>query len=150
MFYEGETEMKRAVFPFLLAALCLLAGLAMASEEELASEGPIQTFLEGCKPELEQYCQEVTPGDGRLLACIFAHEDKVSARCEYALYDSAAKLERAVAALTYVANECDQDLEKHCAEVEAGEGRLLACLEQHDEEVSDRCRGALKDVGLRE
>ncbi len=39
----------------------------------------------------------------------------MSNRCEYALYDAAAQLERAVAALTYVANECNDDLEKYCS-----------------------------------
>jgi len=87
--------------------------------------------------------------DRTRLACIYAHGDKISARCEYALYDSAAQLERAVAALAYTVNECDDDIEKYCPSVEVGEGRLLACLEQHDEKVSGRCRQALKDVQLK-
>ena len=141
--------MKRTVRTFSLAALCLLAGPAVAEEPGQTSKGLVDTFLEGCQVELESYCKDVTPGEGRLVACIFAHEDKLSSRCEYALYDSAAQLERAVSALTYVANECDEDLTKHCAKVEAGEGRLLACLEKHEKKVSGRCLQALKDVGLK-
>ena len=140
--------MKRSVRILSLAALCLLAGPALAEKPDQPSKGPVDTFLEGCKVELESYCKEVTPGEGRLLACIFAYEDKLSSRCEYALYDSAAQLERAVSALTYVANECDEDLAKHCAEVEPGEGRLLGCLEKHEKKVSERCHQALEDVGL--
>jgi len=113
------------------------------------SQGPLETFKQGCKTELESYCKDVTPGEGRILACIYAHADKLSGRCEYALYDSAAQLERAVAALSYAVNECDADLEKYCSAVEAGEGRLLACLEQNDKNVSARCRQGLKDVGLK-
>ncbi|MGF1612852.1 MAG: cysteine rich repeat-containing protein [Gammaproteobacteria bacterium] len=142
--------MKRTLRTLSLAALCLLAGPAVAEEPSQTAKGPIDTFLEGCKVELETYCKEVTPGEGRLLACIFAHEDKLSNRCEYALYDAAEQLERAVSALTYVAKECEQDLAKHCAEVEVGEGRLLDCLEKHEQDVSDRCLQALKDVGLKE
>lgn len=111
---------------------------------------PLETFRKGCKSELESYCKNVTPGEGRVLACIYAHGDKISGRCEYAMYDSAAQLERAVAALSYAVNECGDDLEKYCSSVEAGEGRLLACLEQHDQNVSGRCRQALKDVQLKE
>jgi hypothetical protein len=133
---------------FSFAALCLLAASTWATEHGQTSQGPIETFLEGCKKELETYCKDVTPGEGRLLACIFAYEDKLSTRCEYALYDSAAQLERAIGALTYVANECDQDLRKHCADVEVGEGRLLECLEKNKKDVSNRCQQALKDVGL--
>jgi hypothetical protein len=41
--------------------------------------------LDGCNSELAQYCAEVTPGEGRLLACLYAHEDKLSGQCERAL-----------------------------------------------------------------
>lgn len=122
-------------------------GSAAASAK--GEQGPLETFMQGCKTELESYCKDVTPGEGRILACIYAHSDKISGRCEYALYDSAAQLERAVAALAYAVNECGDDLEKYCTAVEAGDGRLLTCLEQHDKNVSGRCKQALKDVQLK-
>jgi hypothetical protein len=43
--------------------------------------------------------------------CIYAHEDKLSGRCENALYDSAQQFENAIAALACLANECDADIE---------------------------------------
>ena len=55
--------------------------------------------VEGCKTELETHCKGVTPGEGRLLACLYAYEDKLSSRCDYALYDAAARLDQAVTAL---------------------------------------------------
>jgi hypothetical protein len=62
----------------------------------------------------------------------YAYQDKLSGKCEYALYDAAVQLERAVAALTYVVNECGDDLEKHCSSVPVGEGRLFNCLEKNN------------------
>ncbi|MGZ4957835.1 MAG: cysteine rich repeat-containing protein [Methylomonas sp.] len=115
-----------------------------------ALKGPVETFMQGCSAELNAYCNDVTPGENRLLACIYAHEDKLSGRCEYALFDASAQLERAVAALRYAADECEDDLEKFCANVEMGEGRLLACLDKNESVVSDRCKNARKDVGLKE
>jgi len=76
------------------------------------------------------------------------HEDKLSGRCEYALYDAAAQLERAVNALGYVANECREDLKALCSAIEPGEGRLFDCLEKNQKKVSPRCHQAVKDVGL--
>lgn len=84
-----------------------------------------------------------------MLACLYAFQDKLSGKCEYALYDAAARLERAVAALTYAAKECEADLAANCAGVKAGDGRILECLEKNDAKVSTRCKGALKDVGLK-
>ncbi|MDH3638966.1 MAG: cysteine rich repeat-containing protein, partial [Gammaproteobacteria bacterium] len=108
----------------------------------------VETVAQGCEKELQSYCAKVTPGEGRVLACLYAHEDKLSGRCEYALYDAAAQLERAIAALTFVANECDDDLEKHCATVAAGEGRLAECLLKNKVKLTKRCAQAMEDTGL--
>jgi hypothetical protein len=114
-----------------------------------AQESIAETVANGCKAEIETYCKDVTPGEGRILACLFAHQDKLSGKCEWALYDSAVRLERAVAALSYAVNECEADLNAYCKDVEAGEGRLLECLEKNDAQVSQRCKDALKEVGLK-
>ena len=115
----------------------------------MAQESLIETVANGCKVELEKYCSNVTPGEGRVLACLYAYEDKLSGRCEYALYDAASRLERAVAALSYVVNECSSDLKQYCGNVAAGEGRLLQCLQKNDAHVSQRCKQARKDVGMK-
>lgn len=103
-----------------LSVLCILVILVGNAG---AIESLVESVAKGCKKELESYCSNVKPGEGRILACLYAHGDKISGRCEYALYDAAAQLERFVAALTYVANECEDDLEEFCASVPAGEGR---------------------------
>jgi hypothetical protein len=105
--------------------------------------------LDGCSSELAQYCAEVTPGEGRLLACLYAHGDKLSGQCEHALYDAAVRLERAIGAITYVANECRSELQTHCASVEVGEGRVAQCLKDHANELSPGCDRALTDVGVK-
>jgi hypothetical protein len=115
----------------------------------LAGDDLVQTVVNGCKKELETYCMDVTPGQGRVLACLYARSDKLSGQCEYALYDAAAQLERWVAALGYVVNECKDDLGNLCSGVPAGQGRLLDCLEKNDSKVSQRCKQARKDVGLK-
>jgi hypothetical protein len=121
--------------------------IPFVSQFSAAQEGPVEIVAKGCKTELESFCKDVTPGDGRLLACLFAYNDKLSASCEYALYDASAQLERFVAALTYVANECEDNLESYCANVKPGEGRLLACLDKNKDKLSSRCIQALGDVG---
>ena len=130
---------------FLVALAVLLLGFTGVN----AGQGLVETVANGCKIEIEKYCSQVTPGQGRILACLYAHEDKLSAKCEYALYDAAAQLERAVAALSYVANECNEDLDKFCESIEPGKERLLDCLDKHDKQVSKRCKQAIKDVGVK-
>ncbi len=132
-----------------LKCILVLMGVLLLTTSVFAGSDPVSTVTEGCKKEIDTYCKTVTPGEGRILACLYAHSEKLSNRCEYALYDAAAQLERAVAALTYVANECDSDLEKFCSSVQPGEGRLLKCLEKNEKKISGRCKSALKDVGLK-
>jgi hypothetical protein len=120
----------------------------LSTHDTWALEKIVKSVAEGCNKEIRTYCSNVTPGEGRVLACLFSHQDKLSGRCEYALYDAAVQLERAVAALTYVANECDADLETYCANIRPGEGRLVQCLKKNEKKLNQRCTQAIKDVGL--
>lgn len=45
-----------------------------------------------------------------------------------------------------VAQACMPDIRAHCAEVERGGGRILACLRQNSERVSPNCRQALSGL----
>jgi hypothetical protein len=134
--------------------LSILAGallLAVASVSTVAAQQPLaEQVLEGCGNELETYCAAVTPGEGRLLACLYAHGDKLSGQCEFALYDAAVRLERVISALTYVASECRAYIESLCAGVQMGQGRIAQCLVDKQSELSNPCDRALTDIGLKE
>ena len=132
-----------------MIVLMALGIISLLFTNAAAGENLVQSVTEGCRVELEKYCGNVTPGEGRILACLYAYGDKLSPKCEYALYDAAVQLERAVAALSYVANECDEDLDKYCAAVAPGGGRLLDCLKKKGKQLTNRCKEALKDVGLK-
>ena len=134
--------MKKSVL-FVVAAALLLSVSGAWAQEEI-----IDDVMAACEPEIKAYCSQVTLGEGRLLACFYAHEDKLSGQCQWAIYEGAAQLEQFAVAVTYVAKECMNDLEKYCAEVEFGEGRVGTCLLEHKAEVTDACKQAIDDVGL--
>jgi hypothetical protein len=79
-----------------------------------------------------------------------AHEDKISGQCEYAFYQAATLLEQLSVAINYVARECRTEIQTICSDVEIGEGRMLACFEQHEDEVSDACKKAVADTVVSE
>ena len=121
-----------------------------AQDVTAAMQGELATQVrEGCNSELTRYCAEVTPGEGRLLACLYAHGDKLSGQCELALYDAAARLERAINAITYVASECRAEIQNHCAHVEPGKGRIAQCLLDNASQLSTGCDQALANVGVK-
>jgi hypothetical protein len=43
---------------------------------------------------------------------------------------------------------CKSDIDKHCAAVQAGEGRIVECLKKQGDKLSMRCRQAI-DEGYR-
>jgi hypothetical protein len=128
-----------------LKILWILLALAGISGNALAQD-PVSDIEKGCSVEIKQFCSQVSPGQGRMLACFYAHEDKLSGKCQFALYDAVAQLEHAVSALNYLASECEGDIMAHCADVQLGEGRVIDCLQSHGDTVSNSCRQAMTDV----
>jgi len=126
-----------------IAIACLITMSLGTISTASAAEDLIESVVTGCEKELTGFCSQVTPGNGRILACLYAHGDKISGSCEFALYDAAAQLERAIGALTYVANECANDLDNHCAAVEIGEARLAQCLLDNKANLQPRCANAI-------
>lgn len=125
-----------------LATILLVFGFSAT----VSAQDIVSTVEQGCSVEIEKYCSQVSPGEGRMLACFFAHEDKLSGQCQYALYNASAQLEHAISALNYVAGQCQSDMEKLCANVAVGEGRVLDCLEANKESVTPACMQAIDDV----
>ena len=123
-----------------------VAAAFLSGSYALAQESIVENLVNACESDLENYCSQVTPGNGRLLHCMAAHEDKISGQCEYAFYQAASLLEQLSAAIAYVAQECETELETLCSDVEIGEGRVLACLDENEEDVGESCKTAISDT----
>ncbi len=127
--------------------LWLAAAMAIfTSPAALAQEAIIDHLILACESDLENYCSQVTPGEGRLLHCVAAHEDKISGQCVYAFYQAATLLEQLAVAINYVAQECRTEIETLCSDVVVGEGRILACFEANEEKLGDACKAAISDT----
>ena len=68
-----------------------------------------------CSDDIKKYCNTVTPDEGRLILCIEAHEDKISTQRDYALFEAARNLDRALDRIEQVADICWNDIEKYCS-----------------------------------
>ncbi len=121
-----------------------VAKAAIAKAE--AAVGKVKT---SCAPDVKSFCSNVTQGEGRLLLCMMAHEDKISDACYDAMLTAAEGVELAVSNLIRTAQVCDQDIEKHCASVEAGEGRIAQCLIDKKAELSTQCSAEVAGLEAR-
>ena len=57
-----------------IAPLGIILMIGVATTERLAA----QSIFESCETDLKTYCGQVTPGNGHIVACLYAHEDTLS------------------------------------------------------------------------
>ena len=99
-----------------------------------------------CAEDIKQYCSTVTPGEGRMIYCMQAHEDKISPACSYDLEDVVLALQVSNDALKEAANACRADIAAKCGNVQPGKGRIAACLVADRANVSKECANAIQKV----
>jgi hypothetical protein len=101
---------------------------------------------ESCQADVRRICPGVTPGQGRLRACLAERADKLSPACRAALFDPPPESGTPL-------DDCHVDAAKLCPGLPTGDGRLLRCLAEHHEQLSQVCsrqtdaiRGAVDDL----
>ena len=87
---------------------------------------------DACADDIEELCGGITPGEGRIAACVRANADQLSRRCRMTLFIVSRKIRQTVADF---ADECGGTLRAQCAGAEkAGE-----CAEQKSASISPAC-----------
>jgi hypothetical protein len=85
-------------------ALVVIAGFLAGPAS--AQRDLVETITTDCRGEIARYCGSVSPGRSRMLACLYAYGDKLTAACGFALIDGAPELDRSIANLALVARGC--------------------------------------------
>jgi len=128
-----------------ILALATVAGAQtdVARQIEARLTAAAQKIQTACSEDVKKYCSTVTPGEGRLILCMQAHEDKISTKCDYAVYEVARNLERTLDRIEEVADACWNDVEKHCANIPEGGGRVAQCLVDQKASLAPACQAAI-------
>jgi sporulation protein YlmC with PRC-barrel domain len=87
---------------------------------------------DACASDIEELCGEVTPGEGRIAACVRANADQLSRRCRFTLFVVSRKIRQTVADF---ADECGASLRAQCA----GAEKFGECAEQKSASISPAC-----------
>ncbi len=109
-----------------------------------------QNVFEACGNEIASHCSTVLPGDGRLYACIYAHEEKLSEACDEAVADVADQLDIFFELVRYAKQECRADIEKFCSEAEMGGGKIYSCLKSKSDDLTQACTTVMNRLSLPE
>ncbi len=130
--------LKRVAQIFLFGVVLVLTPLASGSAQESVAE----MVLNDCATELDDYCSAVAEGRGRIVACLYAHDDLLSDQCEGTLEVGIAQFRMILAAVGHVVEQCRTDLDKHCEGVEIGGGQVHQCLSENRASLQETCKAA--------
>ena len=99
-----------------------------------------------CAKDIKKYCRNVTPGEGRILYCMQAYEDKISTKCDFELEEAATSVLTAAEALKDGVVACKAEIAGVCGKVQPGQGRIAACLLANKSTASTGCAEAIKKI----
>jgi hypothetical protein len=137
----------------LAKAGALLLGVILSNAAHAQSDGTaailqkataaIQSLEKSCRSDIRKFCRTVTPGQGRILFCMQAHEDKISAKCAFELREVELNVQTVSAQLQQATEACRADIAKLCGTIQPGQGRISACLAKQADAVSQGCSAAV-------
>jgi len=99
--------------------------------------GAVQQLRTACQDELRKFCSTVTPGEGRLLLCMQAHQDKIGRQCELSLLETSRNIGKAVSQMESFAQVCWPDIQVHCS---GAGGSISQCVIDNRSSLSPACR----------
>lgn len=121
-----------------------IAGTASADDQGNSKRG----HMNACKADVERFCSDVEPGEGRIRACMKEHKDELSEGCQTQIEKRKArkgkrgkkhkKHRKAFKAA------CGQDVETYCSGVEKGERK--ACIKENQSQFSQTCQDFMAEA----
>jgi len=130
---------RPSAVPMLLAASLVLATTSFAQGTPPPGGAPPPGKGGGaCRADIAALCPDLKPGPGEhraIAQCLESQADKLSAPCKAHVEQMKARMEAAREA-------CKPDVEKFCAGLAEGDGRIMQCLHQHQSELSEACKAA--------
>jgi Cysteine rich repeat len=120
------------------------ADVTKAIQEKLAAKAA--KLESSCADDLKKYCSTVTPGEGRMIYCMQAHEDKISPKCAYDLEEAVADVQLSADNLKDAIVACKAEIMGVCGTTLPGQGRIAACLFANKATASKSCVEALQKI----
>ena len=91
-----------------------------------------------CEAEVQQYCPDSLEGENRR-RCVVQRLKRLDAPCQQIVQQ---RLVRWREAESYK-HACIEDMKRVCPTVQPGDGRILQCLQEHEQDLSEVCYQSL-------
>ncbi len=123
-------------FAFLFAALSI-------SLHPAAAQAPGGALKQDCGADVQRFCRAITPGEGRVVACLISHSDKIAPRCRLTAFLAGKALADSLIRLDRLAFDCGADIKSLCFNIHPGGGRVYDCLRKNRAKLLPSCRQAM-------
>jgi len=142
----------KSVSTLILAAV-FVSSPVIAEGKKLAEKmagGAITLSVEvkTCDADTKKLCPGLPVNSQKSFMCLMAYEDKISKECKLGIAEAAMALENGMMAIDYSIKSCEADADKHCLNIEPGEGRIVSCLKKNESKLDKKCTKALKETGF--
>lgn len=93
-----------------------------------------------CAGDVQTFCSEVQPGQGRIVQCLKQNIESLSQGCKDRILEVAEQMAGANQA-------CQDDIFTLCPGVPSGGGQVAQCLKANQALLSPQCAAAMSEVG---
>jgi hypothetical protein len=143
-----HSRVKLGLLPLLfvlsVGSVSAQTDVAKTLQEKLVAR--IAKLQSACARDIRKYCKAVTPGEGRVIYCLQAYEDKISSECTFELEDSLTKVQASADGLKGAIIACKAEIAGVCGKTVPGQGRVAACLLANKSTASKDCADAITAI----
>lgn len=125
-----------------IAPVLALVGLSVSgfAADNAKMNDMASALKSACKADVDRFCKDITPGEGRVAACLKSHSDKLSSSCTKEWKSAKAEMkEGAKGHMRAFKQACNNDVQKFCSN-SVGIQEISSCLKQHDTDLSASCK----------
>jgi len=127
----------------LVSALLLVSsGYALAQQGPASGQGQGQANHGACQEDFQTYCASVEPGQGRARKCMKDNYDKLSEACKAHQAEVKARMK---GFREEFQEACAHDVETLCKDIKPGQKRIMKCLKENSDKVSETCKTMLQE-----
>jgi hypothetical protein len=145
--FAGSDEAMIQARP--VALILAMATTSLAFAETMSFESAAAMLGESCGKDIDTNCFGVNFDAPRLKECLARNQDAVSPQCRADYVRAFDAIQKRVVARAAVAQNCERDKQKFCADTQKGIADLLGCLSKVPRWVSAKCNKAIGEAGYR-
>ncbi|MGE5374079.1 MAG: cysteine rich repeat-containing protein [Bacteroidota bacterium] len=123
-------NVRNAVAIFIVIAIITLC-LTLLGGRDAFAQGP-----GACAGDIQQFCQGVQQGGGRIVRCLVQNKQQLSPGCKIRIAEVAEQIKE-------VHQACEDDILTFCPAVKPGGGRIAQCLKANKAYLSFECKAKI-------